>query len=139
VILRVSDDSAVTVNRTYPEAHDIYRTATGILLLSEREEEVISAHIRENGIPENPTPSPWQIEEFREMLNTCRRQGYFYRETTDVFEAAAPIRDPRGIRTAVGIFQPLFRTENKEGLVAELLKVTEALEEALNPSKPQEN
>lgn len=131
VILRVSDGSAVTVNRTYPEAREIYGTATGILLLSAQDDAVIDAHIAAHGIPDNPAPTPEQTDAFREMLKACRRRGYFYRETADVFEAAAPVRY-RGVRTAVGIFLPRFRLENKEETVAELLKITEGLEEALN-------
>lgn len=132
VLLRIADGSTVTVNREYPEATRIYGTATGILLLSAQGEEIVNAHIATQGVPLNPTPTPEEIADFRGVLDRCRRQGYYYRQTSDIFEADAPVREKNGeIRTAVGIFLPAFRVNAPEESVAALLNGTEALEEAL--------
>lgn len=133
VLLRITDGSPVTVNRKYPEAREIYQTATGILLLSAQSPEIVAAQMANHGIPGNPAPSAEETEEFLRTLERCRMQGYYYRETEDVFEAAAPVRDSAGeIRTAVGIFLPRFRMTDRERTVATLLNATEALEAALN-------
>ncbi|MBO5220944.1 MAG: helix-turn-helix domain-containing protein [Clostridia bacterium] len=133
VLFRVADGSPVTVNGEYPESKSIYGTATGILLLAAQEEAVIVGHISEHGVPGNPTPTAEQIATFRARLDLCRQQGYYYREKEGIFEAAAPVRDASGgVRTAVGIFLPLFRVSDRASLIASLLRTTEALEKTLH-------
>jgi len=139
VLLRIADKSAVTVNRTYPEAREIYRTATGMMLLAEQDDEVIDSHIAANGLPDMDNPSPTAVNTFRAVLALCREKGYYIREKENVFEAAAPICDPGGqARTAVGIFLPLFRAEKKEELIASLLRATGNLEKKLQENKENE-
>lgn len=136
VLLRVADGSAVTVNREYPEAKDIYRTATGIVLLSQQKEEIIRAHIAENGTPETQRPTVEEIDEFLSLLERCRAQGYFVRKKDGIFEAAAPIRDGSDHPgTAVGIFLPRFRMESEKNLVSALLKTTNTMEALIHNSK----
>jgi len=137
VLLRIADGSPVTVNGEYPETKDIYGTATGILLLSAQEASLIDAHVAGNGVPGNPLPTPEQIAAFRARLEDCRRQGYYFRETEEIFEAAAPVRDAAGrVRTSVGIFLPLFRVSDRAPLIAALLRTTEALEREMNYGEP---
>ncbi|MBQ4354431.1 MAG: helix-turn-helix domain-containing protein [Clostridia bacterium] len=129
VLLRVMDQSAVTVNHRYPEAKEIYRTATGMLLLSEQPSDVIEAHIAENGIPGTENPSDEEIAAFLEELQAHRTAGYYTREKESIYEAAASIRDSGGaVRTAVGIFLPLFRANDKPALTAALLCAARELE-----------
>ncbi len=132
VLLRIADDSTVTVNREYPEARNVYRTATGMVLLAAQEDRVIRDHIAQNGIPNLPQPSEQEIDRFREELESCRQQGYYVREKDGIFEAAAPLGEGEGqIRTAVGIFLPQFRLEDREALISALLKATAELETEL--------
>ena len=129
VLLRIADGSPVTVNREYPEARNVYETATGIVLLAEQGEEAILAHIRKNGVPGNSEPNGEEISNFLRVLDTCRKKGYYVRDLKSVFEAAAPVRAADGsVRTAVGIFLPLFRVGNRKTLVQALLETTDLLE-----------
>ena len=133
VLLRIADDSSVTVNRDYPESKEIYRTATGIVLFAFREEDMISAHIEAYGIPNNANPSDAEIEEFRKTLALCRKNGYYVREKEGIWEAAAILRDGRGeLRTAVGIFLPRFRAEEPKNLISSLLETVSLLEREEN-------
>lgn len=132
VLLRIADKSAVTVNRSYPEATEVYRTATGMMLLAEQPVKVIDAYITANGIPDIESPSKKAAASFRAALSLCREKGFYIREKESIFEAAAPLRDTSGqARTAVGIFLPLFRVTEREKLIASLIKATRKLERLL--------
>ncbi len=136
VLLRIADRSSVTVNRSYPEAKEIYRTATGMMLLAEQDDDVIEAHIEANGLPDIEVPSQTAVNTFRAALTLCREKGYYIREKESVFEAAAPISEPGGqVRTAVGIFLPLFRADDKTKLITALLRSTEKLEKRLQKNR----
>ena len=129
VLLRIADDSAVTVNKSYPEATEVYGTATGMLLLAAQPDEVIDAYIAEHGVPGIAEPSENAVAAFRTVLSLSVEKGSYIREKESIFEAAAPVRDPDGtVRTAVGIFLPLFRAENREHLVKLLKDATAKLE-----------
>lgn len=132
VLLRSADPSAVTVNRAYPEATEVYRTATGMMLLACQSDEVIGDYIAAHGVPGLESPSENAVASFRAVLSLCRERGYYVREKESIYEAAAPIRDPDGqMRTAVGIFLPLFRVKDKNALIASLLDATGRLERGL--------
>ena len=129
VLLRIADKSAVTVNRAYPEAREIYNTATGMMLLAEQPPEIIDTHIKGNGIPGIENPAEKAIAAFLATLALTRERGSYIREKENIFEAAAPLHDADGsVRTAVGIFLPQFRAGDREKLVAALIEATAQLE-----------
>lgn len=128
-LLRVSDDSAVTVNRHYPEANDVYRTPTGIVLLAEQPEETIDAYIAANGVPGSKAPTQEEIAGFKEKLCQQKKAGLCARANDVVFEAAVPVHDVSGrVRTAIGLYLPLFRANDREELVSAMLRAAKELE-----------
>jgi len=132
VLLRILDESAVTVNREYPEARAIYGTATGMVLLAEQPQEIIDAHIAQNGIPGIAAPAEKAVAAFLATLALSRERGYYIREKESIFEAAAPLHEADGsVRTAVGIFLPQFRAGEREKLVGKLVEATHTLEKAM--------
>ncbi len=132
VLLRASDDSAVTVNRSYPEAKQVYSTATGMMLLAGQDAAVIDAYIAENGIPGIAAPSEAAAASFRAALELHRRTGCYLREKKDIFEAAVAVHDAGGnLCAAIGIFLPLFRAENKEALIRSLRGAAEELQSGI--------
>ena len=137
VLLRIADESAVTVNRAYPLATEVYSTATGMMLLACQPREIIDAYIEANGLPGIAEPADKAVAAFLATLSLSRERGYYIREKESVFEAAAPIRSPDGTcNTAVGIFLPLFRADDREKLVGKLIEATHALEKAMRGGEP---
>ena len=132
VLLRAFDDSAVTVNRDYPEAKQVYSTATGMILLAEQSPDVIDAYIAENGIPGISNPSDTAIAAFRAVLEQNRRRGCYLHEKGDIFEAAVAVHDQAGsLCAAIGIFLPLFRAGNKETLIRSLREAAAELQSGI--------
>ncbi len=132
VLMRIEDKSDITVNREYPDAKDVYRTATGMVLLALRDDATIAGYIAENGIPNESDPSEEAVNEFKKLLKEIRDNGYLIREKQNIFEAAAIVRDPDGMtHTAIGIFMPLFRAHDKELLKVSLLDAVRELEAKL--------
>ena len=132
VLLRASDASAVTVNRDYPEAKQVYSTATGMMLLAEQSRETIDAYIAENGIPGMAAPTDDAIDAFCASLEQNRRRGFYLREKGDIFEAAVTVRDRSGsLCAAIGIFLPLFRADDKEALIRALRESAKELQSGI--------
>ena len=129
VLLRATDNSQITVNYHYPKETRVYRTSTGIILLSEQPKEVIYRYIEKHGIPENADPSQEEVEMFIEQLSVDRKQGYYVRYGEQVFEVAASLHDQSGqSHTAVGLYMPRFRMSDQQLLVDKLLEATKKLE-----------
>ena len=137
VLLRIADESAVTVNRAYPLATEVYSTATGMMLLACQPREIIDAYIEANGLPGIAEPADKAVAAFLATLALSRERGYYIREKESIFEAAAPLHEADGsVRTAVGIFLPQFRAGEREKLVGKLIEVTHTLEKAMRGSEP---
>lgn len=132
VILRVADESDITVNLNYPESGKVYITVSGMILLAYQPEDVIRAYIAKHGTPDNEDPTDVEISEFCAKLSEYRKKGFCMGDDEQIFDIAAPVSSKGGIvNTAIGVFLPRFRAGDPEEIQKSLLSAAAELKKKM--------
>ena len=135
VLLRIEDDSPITVNDNY-KMTTVYQNVTGMLMLACRDEETIREYVRKHGMPSPEEMKAESIEELLEKLDGLRRAGFYSRTRRQIFEAAAMVQQGNANPdTAIGLFMPAFRAGDRDEISERLMYAAKELSERLSEAR----
>jgi len=129
-LAQVDGGRGFEVRRDLVTDQDVYRTATGRLLLAHMPADELESFVAATGRPDRDWPEARTLRGMARALRKIRDDGLATTEVhSDVVGIACPVREGQRVVAALGVFLPTFRFEgaHKEQVLAGLKEAADAL------------
>jgi len=134
-IIQIDGNQSVQINSDLFVQGDVYKTATGRLLLAHLDKKKLKNFIVREGLPGARWPEAASREKMDSALAAIRRQKVVcYQSSRDIVGIASPIIDKGKVVAALGLFLPAFRFKgvHKKVIIKGISATANAISERLS-------